>query len=46
VLDALLGVAALQAEEGNVEAALEMVLHVLQDAAHTQERRNAAPLHS
>jgi hypothetical protein len=29
-------VAALQAEEGNLEAALEMVMHVLQHPAHTQ----------
>jgi len=36
VLDGLLGVAALQAQEGEVEAALEVVLHVLQDPAHTQ----------
>src|SRR5439155_13702548 len=36
VLDGLLGVAALQAEEGNLESALEVVLHVLQDPAHTQ----------
>jgi tetratricopeptide (TPR) repeat protein len=42
VLDALLGVAALQAEEGNVEAALEMVVHVLQDPAHTQGVHNQA----
>ena len=42
VLDALLGVAALQAEEGNVEAALEMVVHVLQDPAHTRGVHNRA----
>jgi hypothetical protein len=36
VLDALLGMAALQAEEGHVESALELVLHILQDPAHTQ----------
>jgi tetratricopeptide (TPR) repeat protein len=36
VLDALLGVAVVQAQEGNLEAALEMVVHVLQDPAHTQ----------
>jgi hypothetical protein len=42
VLDALLGVAALQAEEGNVEAALELVVHVLQHPAHTQGVHNHA----
>jgi len=36
VLDALLGIAALQTEEGNLESALELVLHVLQEPAHTQ----------
>jgi predicted ATPase/transcriptional regulator with XRE-family HTH domain len=36
VLDALLGVAVVQAQEGNLEAALEMVVHVLQHPAHTQ----------
>jgi predicted ATPase/Tfp pilus assembly protein PilF len=36
VLDGLLGIAALQVEEGNVESALEVVLHVLQHPAHTQ----------
>jgi predicted ATPase/transcriptional regulator with XRE-family HTH domain len=35
VLDGLLGVAALHAQEGNLEAALEVVLHVLQAPAHT-----------
>jgi hypothetical protein len=42
VLDGLLGVAALQVEEGNVESALEVVLHVLQDPAHTQGVHNRA----
>ena len=42
VLDALLGIAAVQAEQGNVEAALEMVVHVLQDPAHTQGVHNQA----
>jgi len=36
VLDGLLGVAVLHAQEGNLEAALEVVLHVLQAPAHTQ----------
>jgi len=40
VLDGLLGMAALQAEEGNVESALEVVLHILQDPAHTQGVHN------
>jgi tetratricopeptide (TPR) repeat protein len=42
VLDGLLGVAALQAQEGNVESALELVLHILQDPAHTQGIHNRA----
>jgi predicted ATPase/DNA-binding XRE family transcriptional regulator len=42
VLDGLLGMAALQVQEGNVESALEVVLHVLQDPAHTQGVHNRA----
>ncbi len=42
VLDALLGVATLQAAEGNVEAALKVVLHVLRDPAQTQRVQNRA----
>ena len=34
--------AALQAEEGNIESALEIVLHVLQVPAHTQSIDNRA----
>jgi len=42
MLDGLLGVAALQAQEDNVEAALEIVLHILQDPAHTHGVHNRA----
>jgi hypothetical protein len=38
----LLGVAVLHAQEGKVEAALEVVLHVLQAPAHTQGVHNRA----
>lgn len=42
VLDALTGLAALQAREGNDAAALEIVQHVLQHPATTYEAKNQA----
>jgi hypothetical protein len=42
MLDALLGVAALRAREGDTESALELVLHVIRDPARTQDVHNRA----
>src|SRR5205814_8249317 len=42
VLDALLGVAALRAGAGDTESALELVLHVIQEKARTQDVHNRA----
>ncbi len=42
MLDALLSVVALRAGAGDTESALELVLHVLQDPARTQDLHNRA----
>jgi predicted ATPase/DNA-binding XRE family transcriptional regulator len=42
MLDALLGIAALRKGEGDTESALELVLHVLQNPACSQETRDRA----
>ncbi|GIK38414.1 MAG: hypothetical protein BroJett011_22470 [Chloroflexota bacterium] len=41
-LDALIGLAALRVQEGVIEAALELVTHVLQHPASTQEAKDRA----
>jgi hypothetical protein len=42
MLDALLGVAALRTREGDLASALEIVLHVLQNPACSQDTRDRA----
>jgi predicted ATPase/DNA-binding CsgD family transcriptional regulator/DNA-binding XRE family transcriptional regulator len=42
MLDSLLGIASLHANEGALEAALELLLHILQNPASTQEARSRA----